>query len=119
MKSLVIVKNIIGTSLVKELVQTIIPSRPFTKLRKFVIKDPKPLKVQQKFIIDLIKQIKFMAPYLKNMRSLTLSKIGLNGAGLRYLGDAVPMMMSLEHLDISSNLLDRKSLRIFIDSIRG
>ena len=79
----------------KKLAKSYIPSKAFKNLKKFVIKDPIPFKPNKKASVSIIKSINKHSIYLDNLRTLCLSKIGLNGHCVVDLCQAIRGMLKL------------------------
>lgn len=115
--SLGVMQNSIGSEFLKTLAEKIIPQDSFNKIKRFILKDPQPLKYRPTEMHKMINELSKKAVSLKDLIKLTLSNIGLDGIVLKPFGEAVEQMSYLHHLDISSNFLDASCLREFIIKI--
>lgn len=117
LKTLVIMQNAIGTSVLKALAEGFAGTTAFSKIKKLIIREPLPPKQRPGSISLLAQAISDKAFELRSLKKLTLSKVGLDRTGIAILAEAVSCNFFINHLDISCNLLDAFSLKTFIDAL--
>lgn len=117
LKTLCIVRNLIGPTTIKALAHDLLPSPACFSVKKLVLKDPYPMKLRRSMLSVLADQLCQAAPNLYHLRSLTLCKLGLDRSSIDKLAEGVSLLPSLIVLDLSANMLDHNSLKLLIDKL--
>ena len=117
LKTLCIVRNVIGPATIKAIANDLLPSQSFFTVKKFILKDPYPEKLRRSTLAPLAQQLCQAAPNLYHLRSLTLCKLGLDRNSIEQVAEGVSLLPSLLSLDLSSNMLDHNSLKVLIDKL--
>lgn len=113
-------KNQIGNKSIINIAEKFFPNKSAECLRKFVLKDPVPHKLDLKTTEKLALSIKENSYItLAKLNKLTLCKLHLSHAAVINLGQALNNMDKLEHLDLSFNHIKHTTFAQFFNNING
>ena len=92
--------NGIGATAYQSLVRYFIPSQGFRSLKKFVLKDPNPMKIATTMLNKVFLSLQDAQC---KIRVLTLSRLGFDTRSMLSLCEVLNFQCSIEQLDISAN----------------
>ena len=114
LKGIGVIGNGIGPIAYQRLMKYLIPSKGFKNIKKFVLKDPNPMKIAT---TALDKMLVTLQDAHCQIRVLTLSRLGFDTRAMLSLCDVLSYQCSIQQLDISANGLGSKQLTLFFKTI--
>lgn len=118
LERITVIGNGLGQQTYDSIAEELIPSRGFQQTKQLILKDPNPIRVAPKSLMKVFKSLEQHSAAFR-LRTLVLSKLGMDKASVEALGKAIQELDYLEQLDISANALQGQQLIAFFEALSG